>query len=112
VLTASLDGTARLWDLSTGRPLGPPASFGGRVLAAAVSPDGRTLLTGHEDGAARIWPWPWPEPVREPAAEVAGRIQRQTGLALSVNDVVHILDASQIRDRDTGGRATDDSRIP
>src|SRR5262249_61189473 len=47
-------GPPRLWDADTGkllRPLPHPS----RVWAVAFSPDGRTLLTGGEDRAARFW---------------------------------------------------------
>ena len=36
-------------------PLGRPFPHSGAVSAAAFSPDGRTLLTGCEDGMARLW---------------------------------------------------------
>jgi WD40 repeat protein len=55
VLTGSLDSTARLWDASTGRPLGPTMTHQNAVLAVAYSPDGKTVLTGSRDNAARLW---------------------------------------------------------
>lgn len=48
-------GGARLWDLRTGRPLFPPLRHGGPVSTVAFSPDGRTFLTGSEDGTTRLW---------------------------------------------------------
>jgi WD40 repeat protein/predicted Ser/Thr protein kinase len=44
VLAASQDGTARLLDVATGKPVGPPLPQ--RVSAAAVLPDGRSVLAG------------------------------------------------------------------
>jgi WD40 repeat protein len=55
VLTGSRDGTARLWDAATGRPLGPPLAHGDIVFQVVFSPDGRRVLTGGYDGKVRIW---------------------------------------------------------
>jgi WD40 repeat protein len=53
VLTASDDGTARIWQ-ADGRLL-HVLGHGGPVVAAAFSPDGRSALTASDDGTARIW---------------------------------------------------------
>jgi WD40 repeat protein len=55
VLTASDDGTARLWS-SDGR--GEPRvlqGHTGKLTAAAFSPDGTRVVTASEDGTARLW---------------------------------------------------------
>jgi WD40 repeat protein len=66
VLTASLDGTARLWDAATGRPLGSSLRHQSMILAAALSPDGKVVLTGGEDNAARLWDVATGRPLGEP----------------------------------------------
>src|SRR5262249_47168342 len=70
VVTGSWDGTARLWDSATGRPLGPPLPHAGKVWAAAFCPEGRTLVTGSEDCKARLWRLP---PPLEGTGEQVGR---------------------------------------
>jgi WD40 repeat protein len=55
VLTASDDGTARLWQLDgTGEAL-VLAGHEGKLFAATFSPDGKRVLTASEDGTARVW---------------------------------------------------------
>jgi WD40 repeat protein len=55
ILTGSWDNTARLWDATTGEPLGPVLRHDGPVMGVAFSPDGRTVLTGGWDKTARLW---------------------------------------------------------
>ena len=55
VLTGSEDGTARLWDAATGRPIGLPLEHPDSVSSVAFSPDGRTFLTGCLDRTVRLW---------------------------------------------------------
>ena len=55
VVTASADGTARVWEVSTGQPIGPPLQHARTVGHAVFSPDGRYVLTGSLDRTARIW---------------------------------------------------------
>jgi WD40 repeat protein len=50
LVTGSLDGTVRTWDL---RPVMPTTA--GPVVAVAFSPDGRQLIAGARDGTARLW---------------------------------------------------------
>jgi WD40 repeat protein len=54
-LSASMDGTARLWETSTGLPLGAPLRHGGPVHAIAFGPDGTAVATASRDGTARVW---------------------------------------------------------
>jgi WD40 repeat protein/tRNA A-37 threonylcarbamoyl transferase component Bud32 len=54
-LTSGDDGTAQLWDVETGKPIGVALAHRGMVRAAAFSPDGTTVLTGSADGVAQQW---------------------------------------------------------
>ena len=54
ILTGSPDGTARIWDATTGENT-LTLTHDGWVMAVAWSPDGHHILTGSQDGTARIW---------------------------------------------------------
>src|SRR5262249_57242140 len=58
VVTASDDGTARVWGADTGAAVTPPLRHGDAVLHAAFSPDGRRIITSCKDGLARVWDLP------------------------------------------------------
>ena len=63
IATASADGTARIWDVSTGKELlsvkgsthGIDDPERGNAWFVAFSPDGKLLATAGGDGVARIW---------------------------------------------------------
>jgi WD40 repeat protein len=54
VMTGSLD-RAILWSTETGEPLRVLEGHRGALTFATLSPDGKRVLTGSEDGTARIW---------------------------------------------------------
>ncbi len=54
ILTASWDGTAKLWDLQ-GNELTSFEGHSGGVNSAVFNPDGDIVLTASEDGTAKLW---------------------------------------------------------
>jgi len=58
VATASYDGTARVWNLTTGEFASDPEEHGGRVVYVAFSPDSRRLATvsrGSDSETLCVW---------------------------------------------------------
>jgi len=53
--TASEDRTARLWNLDTNLPVGPPLHHQDIVWDAALSADGKFLVTACGDNNAHVW---------------------------------------------------------
>ena len=56
ILTASGDGTARVWDVESGDELTVLAGHtGGGVMHAVWNRDGNRIMTSGEDGTTRVW---------------------------------------------------------
>jgi len=53
--SGSFDNTARLWNLDTNLPVGPPIHHEGSVGGAAISANGKLLVTGCGDNNAYVW---------------------------------------------------------
>ncbi|MBK8208747.1 MAG: WD40 repeat domain-containing protein [Rhodospirillales bacterium] len=59
IITAALDGAARIWDASSGvllRRLQGPEEVAGRFASAVISPDGGTVLATFMQRRAYLWP--------------------------------------------------------
>jgi len=54
-LTASLDGTARLWSIETGQEVHSFIGHTDGIYGVTFSSDGKYALTGSEDKTARLW---------------------------------------------------------
>ncbi len=54
-VTASLDQTARVWDVDTGKSIHTLKGHKGQVYSARFSKDGKKIITGSSDDTARIW---------------------------------------------------------
>ena len=56
IVSGSEDGTMRKWDYETGLLVGEPwKGEGGPIYALALSPDGKTIACGREDGSVQMW---------------------------------------------------------
>jgi WD40 repeat protein len=55
LLTASMDQTARLWDLKTGTSLVVLRGHNDALAEVSFSPDGNRLVTGSNDHTMRLW---------------------------------------------------------
>jgi WD40 repeat protein len=55
VVTASEDGTARVWEVATGKAIGQLLRHSGVIKSVAFGPDGKRIVTASADGTARVW---------------------------------------------------------
>ena len=55
IVTASGDGTARIWDAASGEELRQLTGHTDRSYAVTYSPDGKQIVTASGDGTAHIW---------------------------------------------------------
>jgi WD40 repeat protein len=55
VATGGNDTALHLWEVATGRELGPSNAHRGAVVEIAVAPDNRTVATAATDNTVRIW---------------------------------------------------------
>jgi WD40 repeat protein/serine/threonine protein kinase len=89
VATGGYEGTARLWDAATGRPLGQPLPHPNPswIHAVAFSPDGKRLLTGSGDyqtaGRRRGEAWLWDLATGKVVAELKGHEREVEAAAFS-----------------------------
>lgn len=77
IATASEDGTARLWDAETLKPVSAPLVGGYQVRTVAFSADSRILLTWAGGRTLRLWDTRDGEPLTPaviPPANLAGRL--------------------------------------
>ena len=62
--TAGFDNTVRLWDAATRKEIKKFEGHTKLVLAVAIAPDGKHVLSGSQDNTAKIWDVPTSGPVK------------------------------------------------
>jgi WD40 repeat protein len=55
IVTASEDGTAKVWNAASGREMLTLKGHSSGIGSAAFSPDGRRIVTGSFDATAKVW---------------------------------------------------------
>ncbi len=83
------DGSARLWDVATAKPLGPPMVQRSTVVAVTFNPAGSALLATAADGTTRSWPVP--SPMGGDVDRIALRLEILTGLRMNAGQDVEKL---------------------
>ncbi len=67
LVSGSYDKTLRLWDASTGQPIGAPLKgHGAFVTSVAFSPDGQHIVSGSGDNTVRLWDAQTGQPIGAP----------------------------------------------
>ena len=66
-VSAGGDGTVRLWEASTGKPIGQPLTgHTSYVSGVAFSPDGKTIASAGDDRTVRRWEASTGKPIASP----------------------------------------------
>ncbi|NEQ19179.1 MAG: hypothetical protein F6K28_04675 [Microcoleus sp. SIO2G3] len=81
IVTGSNDQTVRLWDASTGKPIGQPLiGHTNGVNSVAFSPDGEKIVSSSDDKTVRLWDASTGKPIGQP---LIGHTDRVLSVAFS-----------------------------
>ena len=83
IVSASKDGSARVWSASSGEPLLAPVQHSNMVFVCRISADDQQLLTAADDGSIKLTDL---SACRLNADQLAQRVQKWTGMRLTVDD--------------------------
>jgi WD40 repeat protein len=62
IVSGSEDGSVRVWETATGKPIGRPVKIKGKIYAVAIAPDGTHVAAASSDGG-----WLWDPDKADPA---------------------------------------------
>ena len=80
IASGSDDKTVRVWDASTGQPIGQPLTgHTGRGAQCGVQPDGNRIASGSDDQTVRLWDADTGQPIGA-AADRPHRLGVQCGV--------------------------------
>jgi WD40 repeat protein len=96
VLIRDSESRARLWDVSTGKQIGPAPGHKG-IAHLAFSPNGRCLAVAGERG--RIALWETPQPMQGTSERLRLWVETLVGMELDGQQMIHSLDADEVRRR-------------
>jgi dipeptidyl aminopeptidase/acylaminoacyl peptidase len=107
VVTASDDNTARVWDATSGKPIGEPMEHEKPVRSAQFSPDGQRVVTASNDNTARVWDATSGKLIGEPM-EHKGQVNSaqfspdgQRVVTASTDNTARVWDALSATDKET-----------
>jgi WD40 repeat protein len=96
LLTGSSDNSARLWDVNTADPVGPPLGQGQTVTAVEFGLSGRRALTAGADGTLRLWSV---GPAEGDATELTRWAEAATGMTTDGSGTLRWLSVAEWRER-------------
>lgn len=83
LVTAGMQPTARVWDVSSGRQVAELRGHSRELVAASFGPDARQVLTASKDGTARVHECEACAPLPQLTKLVAGHVSRGRALTLA-----------------------------
>jgi WD40 repeat protein len=98
ILTGLWDGrNARLWDMATGKPIGPPVQHSESVDLVAFTPDGKRMMSFSTNGEFRAQDVPSLLP--GDAERIRCWVEILTGMELDAEGTIHDLSAEALQER-------------
>jgi WD40 repeat protein/tRNA A-37 threonylcarbamoyl transferase component Bud32 len=90
LIPAPQENGARLWDVATGKPIGPILRHSAEVSSLAIAPDGQSMATGDADGTVQVWKIP--APVLDDTDRILTWVEQITGMKM---DSIRTSDAKE-----------------